>query len=319
MRLLLALLLLGTIGCVDKTGQSATYLMRSRIDANTQRMRDIEKDVGLERARLEAMEDRAAAARKRLADSGATLETFLQEMSALRGELADMQYRLEERGRLDEDLDMRLTGLESQLAWMMTSLEVEPAPTGWGGMAGPAAVSTLPSDTAPLEGAPAADPAIDDASNEGDAGAPAGDTTPAAGPAPVQAGPSAEERLFGDALSAFKDQQYDRAGGRLQKFLRQYPDSSWALEAKYLVAECLFELGRYKNAITSYQKVIEEEEAAGGKTEWAPKAMYQQGLCFERLGTPQDRDAARLFWEELVRLYPASPSADRARDGLKEL
>jgi TolA-binding protein len=305
MRWLLPLVLIACVGCIDKTGKSATYLMKSRIDANTQRMRDIEKDLGLDRARLEAMEERAAAARKRLADSGATLETFLQEMNALRGELADLQYRLEERGRLDEDLDLRLTGLESQIAWMVTSLQVEPPPAGWG---------VAPPRPAPAEGEEPVD-AVEPAPTES-----ALETAPA--PEPAAAQTSAEERMFRDALAAFQDQQFDRAGGRLQKFLRQHPDSEWSLEAKYLVAECLLELGRYKNAITSYQKVIEAEEAKVGRKgthEWAPKAMFKQGLCFQKLGTPQDRDAAKLFWEELVRLYPASSSADRARESLKEL
>jgi TolA-binding protein len=274
-------LVLASAGCIDKTGQSASYIMESRIEANRERLRDLDKDLSLERNRILAMEDRAAAARQRLADSGATLETFLEEMTRIRGEISEVGYALEEYGRMDEDLDMRLASLEVQLTHVMTVLDVPPAPAVLGRPPPP-----------PVEGEPALD-----------------DVSPAAA-------------FFREGLALVKAEEWDRARARLQKVVRDHPDSEWALEAQFLLARCLFELKRYKPSITEFQKVIEREEArigADGEPEWAPRAMLMQGMAFEQLGTVEDLEAASLFFEELVRLYPGAPEAERARNKLEQL
>ena len=129
--------------------------------------------------------------------------------------------------------------------------------------------------------------------------------------------------LFQEALNLFKRKAWDRAGSRLQRFVRRYPDSPWFLEARYLIGECLYELGRYKTAITEYQKVIEADEGivqAGGEgTVWAPQAMLMQGMSFVQLGTSRDLDAAKIFLEELIRIFPDSKEVERARAMLEEL
>ena len=46
------------VGCgLDHTGRSATYLMESRIDANKARARSLERDLQLERTRVDEMEE----------------------------------------------------------------------------------------------------------------------------------------------------------------------------------------------------------------------------------------------------------------------
>ena len=88
------------------------------------------------------------------------------------------------------------------------------------------------------------------------------------------------------------------------------------------MGQCLFELGRYKNAITEFQKVIEAEDKKvrkGAEAVWAPRAMFMQGLSFEELGTKQDLEAAALFFDELVRIYPSAPEAERATRRLERL
>ncbi len=127
--------------------------------------------------------------------------------------------------------------------------------------------------------------------------------------------PSEADAQFQSALVLVKKKDWEKAGSRLQRFIRDNPDSDRALEARYLVAQCLFELGRYKGAITTWQKVIEQDEAGS----WAPKSMFMQGLSFEELGTTEDLEAARVFFAELVRLYPDSPDSERAKVKLEAL
>ena len=54
-------------GCaIDKTRRSVTFTMQEEIDSSKERAREIEKDLGHERARLDAIEERTTSAGKRL-------------------------------------------------------------------------------------------------------------------------------------------------------------------------------------------------------------------------------------------------------------
>ncbi len=320
MRALLILVAAATLlgGCVDRTGRSRTYMLTDKVDSTWERTRDIEKDLGHERGRIDSIQDRAAQARKRLADSGATLETFLDELTSLRGEIATLQHTIEESGRFSEDLDLRLMSLEMQLAHMQQVLEVPPMPSTMG--------SPAPAD-------PAADPAEDPSAEEPppeDAPAepvPAADAPadPTPGDTSIEPGEVADpiKAEFDAAVAMVQDRKWEEAGAKLQSFLRRNKKSEFALEAQYLIGQCLFELGRYKNAITEFQKVIETEDKArrrnDGPAYWAPKGMFMQGLAFEELGTKQDVEAAKLFFDELLKLYPDSAEAGRAKRRLDQL
>ena len=52
---------------------------------------------------------------------------------------------------------------------------------------------------------------------------------------------------------------------------------------------------------------------------WAPQAMLMQGMSFVQLGTSRDLDAAKIFLEELIRIFPDSKEVERARAMLEEL
>lgn len=323
------LLLAGAVllaGCVDRTGRSMTYMLTEKVDGAWERTRDIEKDLGIERARIDSIQDRAAAARKRLADSGATLETFLDELTSLRGEIATLQHSLDESGRFTEDLDLRLMSMEMQIAHMQQVLEVPPMPLS----GRPAAVGpTEPLD--PPQGQPTDAPSAEPVTAP--KGQPAGvpGEEPVAAPDVDPADTSVEpgevanpaKVEFDAAVALVQGRKWEEAGAALQSFLRRNKTSEFVLEAQYLIGQCLFELGRYKNAITEFQKAIEAEDKQRRRQDapgfWAPKAMFMQGLAFEELGTKQDVEAAKLFFDELLRLYPDSAEAGRAKRRLDQL
>ena len=317
-------------GCaIDKTRRSVTFTMQEEIDSGKERAREIEKDLGHERARLDAIEDRAASARKRLADSGATLETFLDELTAIRGELSELEYAIERSGAFDEDVNLRLAGIEYQFAYLATELGVTPAPMPMGPHPD---VDPAAGDPVADPADPAVDPAVDPADPEADplAADPGSEPAPAAAPdsdagasaaAAIDAPPGADAE-FVEAVALVRADKWDQAGTILQKYLRKNRESEHYLEAQYLVGQCLFELGRYKNAITEFQKVIEAEDKRvrkGADVTWAPRAMLMQGLSFEELGTAQDLEAAALFFDELIRIYGDAPEAERARRRLERL
>ena len=333
MRVALFLAVLLCAGCgLDHTGRSASYLMESRIDANKDRSRSLERDLQLERTRVDDIEERAANARRMLADSGATLETFLAELQMLRGEIAELKHTLGENDKLAGDVDFRLTTLEVTLAHMMKELDVTPpsmlgamysAESGLGSME--AAPSEEP-DPAPELGGGAIDgvevPEAELGEPSPDAGgsavAPKNEAREWVSDVGIDLPEDSDSKVdseFGAALVEFKAGAWESAGGKLQKFVMRYPESKWYLQAQFLVGQCLYELGRYKPAITEYQQVIVREESSL----WATRSMFMQGAAFQLLGTPEDLDAAKVFFSELIRIYPDRPEAARAQARLEAL
>jgi TolA-binding protein len=58
--------------------------------------------------------------------------------------------------------------------------------------------------------------------------------------------------------------------------------------------------------VLRFQEVIDKHKSSP----WAAYAMLRQGECFEAQG---QKDNARLFYEDVVRLYPKSKAAKEAK------
>jgi tol-pal system protein YbgF len=303
-------------GCViDRTQQSASYLLRAELDGTRDRARALEKDLLRERQRIDAMQHKASDARKRIAESGATLESFLEELMQVRGELSGLAHGSDESGRFQEDLDMRLSDIEARFAALETLLrtsdvlpeaavgEQEGEPEGPRGEAAPD--GSEPGRGQSAGGEPAMPAPV---------GPSRGDVIdPAPEEIVVQTeGPTADEVMFQRGLVLIKQRRWDKAGGILQAFIKQHPDSRWHVQAMYLLAECLFNLERYNSAIRQYQKVVDRDETG----EWAARAMLKQGLAFSEMGTQEE---ARVFLSDVIRLYPDSPEAEKARKKQEQL
>lgn len=315
-------------GCVvDRTGRSATYLLEDKVDGNRERVVRMQKDLALQVSRVDDMEQRAANARQRLADSGATLETFLYELQALRGEVADLSYRLDENKGSMGAVEFRLAAMEARLSHMEKELDItpplilppvqpeEPAPRRDGAV--PPATGRTPREE-PTDGAPGADAEGDafDPDDEGEDEVVAELARPADAEILMEdAQPSEDELQFQQGLVFMKKKDWEKAGSTLQRFVKDNPTHPRAIEAQFLVGQALFELGRYKPAITQYQKAIEMDETS----DFAPRAVFMQALSFEELGSADDVEAAKVFFGELIRLYPDAPDADRARRKLEAL
>lgn len=321
-------LLLGILGAsllsgcvVDRTGRSATYLLEDKVDGNRQRVVRMQKDLALQVSRVDDMEQRAANARQRLADSGATLETFLYELQALRGEVADLSYRLDENKGSMGAVEFRLAAMEARLSHMEKELDITP----------PLILPPVqPEEPAAERSAPVPAPAArtprDEADRDPDDFEPEADTENDVAVAELarpedseilmeDAQPSEDELQFQQGLVFMKKKDWEKAGSTLQRFVKDNPTHPRAIEAQFLVGQALFELGRYKPAITQYQKAIEMDETS----DFAPRAVFMQALSFEELGSEDDVEAAKVFFGELIRLYPDAPDADRARRKLEAL
>lgn len=82
-----------------------------------------------------------------------------------------------------------------------------------------------------------------------------------------------------------------------------------AVDAKYMMGECLFALQEYDQAILDYQNIITNHPSSAK----APAAMLKQAMAFEKLN---DKDTARILYKKLIATYKDSPEAQQAQEKL---
>ncbi|RLB82877.1 MAG: outer membrane protein assembly factor BamD [Deltaproteobacteria bacterium] len=124
--------------------------------------------------------------------------------------------------------------------------------------------------------------------------------------------------LAEEGMEAFKNEDYKKAIASFEKLKDWYPFSQYAMLAELKLGDAHYHRKEYDEAIFAY----EEFENLHPKNEAIPYVIYQTGRCyFERLQTidrdqTMTREALQTF-ERLIRTYPASPYAKKARDHLK--
>ena len=79
---------------------------------------------------------------------------------------------------------------------------------------------------------------------------------------------------------------------------------------RYYLAECYFQKNQFNDAALAYDTVITKY----GNSDKAPAAYLKQGICFSKM---QQDKAAKARLAELIKKYPNSPEATRAKTFLK--
>ena len=92
----------------------------------------------------------------------------------------------------------------------------------------------------------------------------------------------------------------------IQQFMAENPKSDRISEAQYRLAQTWQKEGDFKDAAAAYQVVVDKWPDSA----FAPWAMLRQGECFASLGR---KDAAKIFWEDLIKKYPKSKAAKEAK------
>mgnify|MGYP001216236341 CR=1 FL=1 len=138
--------------------------------------------------------------------------------------------------------------------------------------------------------------------------------------APSRSSKPTEENPAGNVGSLSPTEVYQRsfaeyASGRygqstkgFQQFLRAFPDSRYAGNAQYWLAESLYKQQEFGKAITAYEAVV-KRYAQGGK---APEALYRLAVIHNRL---RQQDKAQEYVDRLQNLYPESSAAKKALQG----
>ena len=131
-------------------------------------------------------------------------------------------------------------------------------------------------------------------------------------PSSSQAAAAAAPTETGSSLSRGKS-LFDQ--GKFREAYQQFENLSVsgsaeeAVDAKYMMGECLFALQEYDQAILDYQNIITNHPSSGK----APAAMLKQAMAFEKLN---DTDTAKILYKKLVATYKDSPEAQQAQQKL---
>ncbi|MBD3242589.1 MAG: tol-pal system protein YbgF [Chitinivibrionales bacterium] len=120
-----------------------------------------------------------------------------------------------------------------------------------------------------------------------------------------------ESELYRQALKAFRSRDYRTALRTLTAMVEAYPDGGYAENGHYWIGECHYGLKDYQRAVVSFQQVL----ALPAKTK-DDDAQLKLGVCYVKLG---QNDRARRSFESLLREYPSSEYAPRARSYLARL
>ncbi len=140
------------------------------------------------------------------------------------------------------------------------------------------------------------------------AAAPAADlaAAPAATPAAAQGGGLTE------AKNLYNSGKYQQAFALYEQYLRDNASGNEAIEARYMMGECLFQQKEFDQAILQYQKIIAQQ----AKHPKAASAMLRQAMAFEKLS---DNETAKIIYQKILSSYGSSPEAAQAQEKLGKL
>jgi len=139
------------------------------------------------------------------------------------------------------------------------------------------------------------------------------------GPGTSGPGPSASSvpPISGDLL--YQNANRDRLGGKndlalqeYQQFVKYYGDSPLAPAAQFWVGDLYFGQGDYENALNAFDEVL-VRWPANNKT---PDAFLMKGKTLVKL---DKRNAGAAEFRELIKRYPSSDAAAKARAQLKQM
>lgn len=119
---------------------------------------------------------------------------------------------------------------------------------------------------------------------------------------------SAEIQAYRTAHAAWRKEDTATCVDRFREFLQTYPESTYADDAAFWMADCHYKQAEYKKAVLRFDEVV-RNYPAGNK---ASDALYRQGESLLKLG-PGFREAAKRAFERVIKEYPDSARATEAR------
>lgn len=116
-------------------------------------------------------------------------------------------------------------------------------------------------------------------------------------------------QLYDRVMEEFKHGDYEAALAGFRLFIELHRQSTLAANAQYWIGECQYRLGRYKDALNSFNNV-------GVYNPLSPKlaaSTFKIGQMYTRLG---EYEKARLMFDRVLDQYPNGAEAELARKAL---
>lgn len=211
------------------------------------------------------------------------LEQLQQEVQRLRGDVEVQGHDLEQLRQRQRDLyldvDRRLQRLES---------------AGTPAAAGP---GVAPEETADADRAPAQ---------------PSEPATSATDVGEIAAAGADQREQYQQALGILREGRYMQAAEAFRGFLQTHPDSAYAGNAQYWLAESFYVTRQFPQALEEFGEVV---EAYPGSNKVADARLKIGFIHYEM----EDWDAARRELEAVTRAYPGTTAARLAEERLLRL
>jgi TolA-binding protein len=284
-------------GCVvDRTGRSASEVYRRELALQGARIGSVESQFDNFEDRVVALEEVARARSREDIRKLENMEQVRAAVAEIRGDLELIRHEYDQSAALsvsrEEDAAFRLAWLENRADELEKAMGMQPP-------APPADSGTSKLLTADLS-----------AGGESTTGTQDGVASAVGEEVDAEPEPPADA----DGLVALAEEHL--AGGReraaeavLNRFLDLFPDHDRVAEVLYRRAESHYNGGDYAGAVLRFQEVIDGHR----ESKWAPWAMLRQGEAFDAQG---QTDNARLFYEDVTRIWPKSRAAKDAKKKL---
>lgn len=198
-------------------------------------------------------------------------------LESLQREMQTLRGQLEEANHMLEELGQRQRDLYLDLDRRLVQMER-------------GAAAPVPQASAQAQAAP-----------EPDAAAPSGGTDPAA-----------EQRAYEKAFDLLRDLRYDQAIQSFREFLEAYPQGRYAHIARYWLGEANYAQRHFREAIASYQALLDKHADSPKRAE----AMLKIGYSHYELG---EADKAKAVLERLEREHPRTTEAGQAQNLLQKM
>ncbi|NOU00543.1 MAG: tol-pal system protein YbgF [Gallionella sp.] len=117
--------------------------------------------------------------------------------------------------------------------------------------------------------------------------------------------PAPQNRAYESAYALSKAGNHDGAAKAFQEFLKKYPDSAYAANAKYGLGNAQFAMRDYKSALETYQELL----VVNANFAKAAEVMFNIAGCQQEMN---QNTAAKKTLKQIVAKYPASEAATKA-------
>lgn len=120
------------------------------------------------------------------------------------------------------------------------------------------------------------------------------------------------EQVYKDSLTAYQNGDYENAVKLFASYLRDFPATAKAANARYWLGESYYSLAQYAQAITEFKRVQNDFPASAKDS----AALLKIAMSYDAIGS---REPAREAYTEFLRKYPDGSNAQLAEKALARL